>query len=58
MVRCGTRLLGVYRTMYENMEVKDLFPTPLWVIDLQPDVAARLNESLFVEIHALTADRH
>ncbi len=43
--------------MYENMEVKDLFPTPLWIIDLQPDVAARLNESLLVEIHALTADR-
>ena len=32
--------------MIEKQEVQELFPTPLWVVDLQPAAAAALNASL------------
>jgi hypothetical protein len=32
--------------MIEKQEVQEIFPTPLWVVDLQPAAAAALNAKL------------
>lgn len=40
--------------MFASTEVKDLFPTPLWVADLTPDHARRLNKELSGAIYRIT----
>jgi uncharacterized protein (TIGR02466 family) len=43
--------------MIEKQEVQEIFPTPLWIIDLQPAAAATLNAHLKVEIERIIAPR-
>lgn len=43
--------------MFANLEVKDLFPTPIWVADMDPVKSAKLNETLSAEIYRLTEPR-
>ena len=43
--------------MIEKQEVQELFPTPLWIVDLQPPAAAALNAKLKAEIERLIAPR-
>ena len=43
--------------MIEKQEVQEIFPTPLWVVDLQPAAAATLNAKLKAEIERLIAPR-
>ena len=43
--------------MIEKQEVQEIFPTPLWVVDLQPAAAAQLNAKLKAEIERLIAPR-
>jgi uncharacterized protein (TIGR02466 family) len=42
---------------FSDLSVKDIFPTPIWVADLQSDLATRLNGELLASIHALTDPR-
>ena len=39
--------------MIEKREVQELFPTPLWIADLQPAAATALNAKLKAEIERL-----
>ena len=39
--------------MIEKQEVQEIFPTPLWVVDLQPAAAVALNAKLKTEIERL-----
>ena len=43
--------------MIEKQEVQEIFPTPLWIVDLQPAAAANLNAKLKAEIERLIAPR-
>ncbi len=43
--------------MFASTEVKDLFPTPIWVADLDPAKAATLNEHLKRQIYDVTEPR-
>ena len=43
--------------MIEKQEVQELFPTPLWVVDLKPAEAAPLNAKLKAEIEKLISPR-
>ncbi|MDP3163602.1 MAG: putative 2OG-Fe(II) oxygenase, partial [Reyranella sp.] len=43
--------------MIEKQEVQEIFPTPLWVVDLKPAAAAALNTGLKAEIERLIAPR-
>ena len=43
--------------MIEKQEVQELFPTPLWIVDLQPAAATALNARLKAEIERLIAPR-
>ncbi len=43
--------------MFANLDVKDIFPTPIWVADLDPAKAAALNQRLAGEIYRLTEPR-
>ena len=43
--------------MIEKQEVQEIFPTPLWVVDLQPAAAATLNAKLKAEIERLITPR-
>lgn len=43
--------------MFDTLEVKDVFPTPLWVVDLNPAEAERLNDQLRLVIYHLTEPR-
>jgi uncharacterized protein (TIGR02466 family) len=43
--------------MIEKQEVQELFPTPLWVVDLQPAAATQLNARLKAEIDRLISPR-
>jgi len=43
--------------MFSNLEVKDIFPTPIWVADLAPEAAEPLNERLKALIYRLTEPR-
>ncbi|MET1027353.1 MAG: hypothetical protein ABWY00_09310, partial [Dongiaceae bacterium] len=43
--------------MFANTEVKDLFPTPIWVADLEPAKAAVLNAHLKRQIYDVTEPR-
>ena len=40
-----------------KQEVQELFPTPIWIVDLEPVEAAALNISLKAEIERLIAPR-
>src|SRR4029079_12427743 len=43
--------------MIEKQEVQEIFPTPLWIVDLQPAAAASLNSKLKAEIERLIEPR-
>lgn len=43
--------------MFASTEVKDIFPTPLWVADLPPEKAKSLNDELRRLIYDLTEPR-
>ena len=43
--------------MIEKQEVQEIFPTPLWIVDLQPAAAASLNAKLKAEIERLIEPR-
>jgi len=43
--------------MIDKQEVQELFPTPLWVVDLKAAEATALNAKLKVEIERLIAPR-
>ncbi len=43
--------------MIEKQEVQEIFPTPLWIVDLQPAAAAALNATLAAEIERIIAPR-
>jgi uncharacterized protein (TIGR02466 family) len=43
--------------MIEKQEVQEIFPTPLWIVDLQSAAAASLNAKLKAEIERLIAPR-
>jgi uncharacterized protein (TIGR02466 family) len=43
--------------MIEKQEVQELFPTPLWIVDLQPAAASVLNAKLKAEIERLIEPR-
>ena len=43
--------------MIEKQEVQELFPTPLWIVDLQPASASVLNAKLKAEIERLIEPR-
>jgi uncharacterized protein (TIGR02466 family) len=43
--------------MFARTEVKDVFPTPIWVVDLEPAKAASLNAHLKKHIYDLTEPR-
>jgi len=43
--------------MIEKQEVQELFPCPLWVVDLKPAEAAALNAKLKAEIERIVSPR-
>ncbi len=43
--------------MIAKQEVQELFPTPIWIIDLQPAPAAELNAKLKAEIERMISPR-
>jgi uncharacterized protein (TIGR02466 family) len=43
--------------MIEDVSVHEIFPTPIWSVDLKPDFATALNERLLREIEALISPR-
>lgn len=43
--------------MIEHMAVQDLFPTPIWTVDLKPEYAGPLNARLTAHIEALMTPR-
>ncbi|MDP1961727.1 MAG: hypothetical protein Q8K93_05940, partial [Reyranella sp.] len=43
--------------MIEKQEVQEIFPTPVWIVDLKPAAAAALNAGLKAEIERLIAPR-
>ena len=51
------RELGYSEHMIEKQEVQEIFPTPLWIVDLKPVAAAALNIQLKAEIERLIAPR-
>ncbi len=36
--------------MFEDLSVTDVFPTPIWTVDLKPEVAGELNARLLAKI--------
>lgn len=40
-----------------NVEVRELFPTPLWIVDLAPEQALALNAQLKAEIERMLSPR-
>lgn len=43
--------------MIEKQEAQELFPTPLWVVDLVPSAAAALNVQLKADVERIIAPR-
>lgn len=43
--------------MIKDVSVRELFPTPVWTVDLAPDYAAALNARLTAEIEAMATPR-
>ena len=57
-LRRRSRLFSRYATaMFDSLKVQEIFPTPLWLADLDPAKAARLNRDLTAKIRALTEPR-
>ncbi|HET6160370.1 MAG TPA: TIGR02466 family protein [Dongiaceae bacterium] len=44
-------------SIFADLSVKDLFPTPIWLADVDPDLAARLNPELETAIKELIEPR-
>jgi len=44
-------------TVVDKMDVREIFPTPVWVVDLKPDAAKVLNAHLVAEIERLISPR-
>src|SRR6185369_10708893 len=49
--------VGVAMTVVDKMEVKEFFPTPVWIVDLKPEAARALNAQLVAEIERLISPR-
>jgi len=43
--------------MFANTSVQEFFPTPIWIVDLQPAFAEAFNKRLLGEIERLTGPR-
>src|SRR5579864_1495245 len=43
--------------MIEKQEVQELFPTPLWIVDLRPAEATPFNAALKAEIERIISPR-
>jgi len=43
--------------MFANTSVQEFFPTPIWIVDLQPAFAEAFNKRLLAEIERLTGER-
>lgn len=43
--------------MIDKQEVQEIFPTPLWIVDLKADAAAALNDRLRSAIHRIISPR-
>jgi uncharacterized protein (TIGR02466 family) len=43
--------------MFESLDVHNLFPTPLWVIDLKPEIHRRLNARIKTDLEVLISPR-
>ncbi len=43
--------------MFDTMEIREIFPTPLWVVDLAPAIHLPLNARLIASIEKLTTPR-
>jgi uncharacterized protein (TIGR02466 family) len=43
--------------MFQCLSVQELFPTPLWVIDLEDGAGQKLNRDLLDKVHSLTEPR-
>ncbi len=43
--------------MFKQVKVHDLFPTPIWSLDLEDDVAERLNRQILSQIDRLLSPR-
>jgi uncharacterized protein (TIGR02466 family) len=43
--------------MFANTAVHELFPTPVWVVDLEPESADALNRQIMAAVCAMTASR-
>ena len=53
----GPLVSRVGAAMFDSLKVQELFPTPLWVADVGPAKAERLNRDLIAKIRALTEPR-
>lgn len=42
---------------FASMQVQEIFPTPLWILDLDPDYAKDLNRRLMKQIYTLVEPR-
>jgi uncharacterized protein (TIGR02466 family) len=49
--------MNIMSRVFSDLSVRDIFPTPIWVADLESNLAARLNGELLASIHALTEPR-
>src|SRR5258708_16408268 len=43
--------------MFANTSVQEFFPTPIWIVDLQPAFAEAFNKRLLDEIERMTGER-
>ena len=43
--------------MFASTSVQEFFPTPIWIVDLDPAFAARLNGKLLADIGRMTSPR-
>jgi uncharacterized protein (TIGR02466 family) len=43
--------------MFDSMNVSEIFPTPIWVLDLKPEVYGPLNAKVMLTIEAMISPR-
>jgi uncharacterized protein (TIGR02466 family) len=43
--------------MFEKTAIHELFPTPVWIVDLKPDIHGPLNRRLIAQIGAMASPR-
>ncbi len=43
--------------LFASTSVQEFFPTPVWIVDLRPEVADALNKRLLADIERMTAPR-